>query len=106
MLAENGLRLLFFNICEVCAVNFHLLWELIKNNEGQVFHTITGLPFTYRVENDVVHVSRTSYRLTRNEFEKAFQQMPIPGPGQISGIIRGPSYIYAILSKLLTHSHR
>ena len=34
------------------------------------------------------------------ELEKAFRLMPLTGPGQINGLVRGPSYVYGILSAL------
>lgn len=82
-------------------MDFSSVWDLVLKNAGQTFYTVTGLPFTYQVQDDVVRTSRTNYRLTKRDFEKAFEQMPLSGPGPLNDIVRGPSYIFAILNKLL-----
>lgn len=81
-------------------MNFDSVWALVVKNAGQPFHTVTGLPFTYEVRGEVVYTSRTNYRLTRRDFESAFQQMPVSGPGQLNDTVHGPSYVFAILSAL------
>lgn len=81
-------------------MEFQELWEQIKAHEGQVFHTVRGKELRYTVQGNTIIPSRTRYQLSRADFEKAFQQMPLSGPGQISSLVRGSSYIYAILSAL------
>ena len=74
------------------------IWNKIINNEGKLFHTIRGLPFTYKIEGDFLTTTRTNYPLSKSEFEKAMKHMPLSGPGQINKIVRGPAYVYAILT--------
>ena len=81
-------------------MEFPELWEQIKAHEGQVFYTVRGKELRYTVQGNTIIPSRTRYQLSRADFEKAFQQMPLSGPGQISSLVRGSSYIYAILSAL------
>lgn len=81
-------------------MEFPELWEQIKAHEGQVFYTVRGKELCYTVQGNTIIPSRTRYQLSRADFEKAFQQMPLSGPGQISSLVRGSSYIYAILSAL------
>lgn len=81
-------------------MNFAVVWDRIAAHAGQTFHTVTGLPFTYEVKGDAVYPSRTHYRLGRRDFEFAYQQMPVSGPGKWSATVRGASYVYAILSRL------
>ena len=38
------------------------------------------------------------YPLHRSQFEKAYGQGPLTGPGQLNDLVRGPSYVYAILT--------
>lgn len=80
-------------------MEFPELWEQIKAHEGQVFYTVRGKELRYTVQGNTIIPSRTRYQLSRADFEKAFQQMPLSGPGQISSLVRGSSYIYAILSR-------
>jgi hypothetical protein len=76
------------------------LWVNLQAHEGGLFHTIKGLPFTYRMENGYlvpIRDGRAIYSLSRQNFEKALGRLPFNSPGEISGTIRGPSYVYALL---------
>jgi len=77
--------------------SFEEIWERIVANAGKTFHTINGLPFTYNVQKGMVRPSRTEYQISKTDFEKAYTMVPIKGPGAISKIVRGPSYLWAIL---------
>jgi hypothetical protein len=79
-------------------VDFQTIWNRIVACEGQQFYTKTNLPFTYKIVNNRVVPDRTNYPLAKSEFEKAVQIVPLDGPGQISKIVRGPAYVYAILT--------
>ncbi len=79
-------------------MDFQMIWRNIIDCEGQEFTTITGLPFTYRVEDNYVIPDRTEYPLAKSNFEKAAAIKNLQGPGQINFISRGPSYVYAILT--------
>lgn len=81
-------------------MEFSELWEQIKEREGQVFSTVRGQELRYTVRGNTIIPSRTRCQLSRADFEKAFQLMPLSGPGQISNLVRGSSYIYAILTAL------
>lgn len=76
---------------------FNDIWDRIIKNEGNNFNTKTGIEFNYKICKDGVITSMTSYRLTKSDFEKAFDMMPLDGPGKISDIVRGSAYIWAIL---------
>lgn len=76
---------------------FEVIWQRIVALQGEQFVTKAGLPFEYRIEGDALYPSRTEYRLSRNNVEKAYALAPLPGPGAINRTIRGPSYIWAIL---------
>ena len=78
--------------------SFDPIWRRIVSCAGQEFKTVTGLEFNYTVEGQVLHPSRTRYNLPRSEFEKAYNLMPLTGPGQINRIVRGPAYVYTILT--------
>ena len=79
-------------------ITFNTVWERIIYNQGQVFYTVTGLKFTYSIEGDYLITDRTKYKLPKTDFARAFERMPIPSPSCISKIVRGPSYIWAILN--------
>lgn len=76
---------------------FEEIWRRIVDHAGETFHTIRGLEFTYEVDPGGFYPSRTPYRISRTDFEKAYQLVPIDGPGEINWIVRGPSYVWAVL---------
>ncbi|MET9019902.1 DUF262 domain-containing protein [Actinopolymorpha sp. NPDC004070] len=77
---------------------FDRLWARIEACAGQEFHTTTGLPFVYRVEGSHLTPDRTGYSIHVSQFRKAYDLMPLTGPGQINSLVRGPAYVYAILT--------
>ena len=70
----------------------------IKQNAGEVFYTIKKLPFTYAIQKNALITDRTDYPITFSEISKAAECMPCAGPGAIGKIVRGSSYVWAILS--------
>ena len=76
---------------------FSEVWRRVCALEGQTFHTITGLPFTYSIFGDTFYPSRTNYAIARSNFETAYELWPLSGPGQINDIVRGPAYVWAVL---------
>lgn len=79
-------------------MGFKDVWNQILNHEGEEFETITGLKFSYRVEGNSVIPDRTEYPLHKSNYEKVFQMLPLKGLGEISDLVRGPSYVWAILN--------
>ena len=76
---------------------FEEIWTRICSLEGESFETKTGLAFTYTLDGEAVIPSRTQYRLGKNEFAKAYEQLPLDGPGPLNSLVRGPAYVWAIL---------
>ncbi len=76
---------------------FSEVWSRIVAHAGEPFETKTGKPFTYMRDKETIVPSRTIYRIGRAEFEKAYALVPFEGPGDISQIVRGPAYVWAIL---------
>lgn len=79
-------------------MSFENTWSKIKKTAGEEFHTKTGKPFTYRIVDDSVVTSRTNYPLAKANFERAATLTNLTGPGQINDLVRGPAYVYAILT--------
>jgi hypothetical protein len=80
------------------APSFDEVWNNILLNEGNIFHTIRGLEFMYRINNDILIPSRTEYNIPKNDIRRAYYMLPLSGPGEINETIRGPSYVWAILN--------
>ncbi|MFX1318136.1 MAG: hypothetical protein ACFE9D_12545 [Promethearchaeota archaeon] len=78
-------------------IPFSEVWERIAKNAGKVFYTKKRIKFTYTVNEDTLITNRIDYILTRNEVMAAFRHVPLGGPSELSGLVRGPSYIWAIL---------
>jgi hypothetical protein len=87
-----------FEVQDADMSTFDDTWIKIQQNAGRQFHTKTGLPFTYRVDGSSVTPDRTGYPLHVSQFRKAFELMPLAGPGEINRVVRGPAYIFAILT--------
>ncbi len=77
--------------------SFEEVWVRIRKRAGETFFTKTGIRFTYRVEGDRLLLNRTSYSLSKRDFMKAFPMVPVKGPSEIASMVRGPSYVWAIL---------
>jgi len=78
--------------------DFIYIWKNIIANEGNLFHTINGKEFTYRVNGNKLITNRTSRNITKNDIEKAFNLLPLIGPSAINNLVQGPSYVWAILN--------
>lgn len=77
---------------------FELVWKNIIFNEGQIFVTKSNIKFKYKVKGNAIIPDRTNYPLNKNDFKKVYNLLPLDGPGKINNIVRGPSYIWAILN--------
>ena len=73
------------------------IWLRLKQLEGESFETKTGLPFTFEISGDVFRPSRTKYNISKGDFAKALELVPIEGPGEIRDLVRGSAYIWAVL---------
>ena len=84
--------------CEIMPeVPFEVVWGRIVKHQGEIFRTKTGLEFTYSIKGDYLYPSRTNYRISKADFMRVYDLLPVEGPGSISYIVRGPAYIWAIL---------
>jgi hypothetical protein len=77
---------------------FDAVWRRIEEHAGKEFRTKTGLPSIYEVAGTSVVPDRTGYPLHVSNFRAAFDLLPLTSPGQINTLVRGPAYVYAILS--------
>ena len=72
------------------------IWEKVKLHQGEIFHTVSGLEFTYRVRGETVIHTRSKTTLSRSDFEKAIFLAP-QKPSDLHNNVAGPSYVYAII---------
>lgn len=77
---------------------FDVVWKNIIFNEGQTFVTKSNIEFKYKVKGSAIIPDRTNYPLNKNDFKKAYNLLPLDGPGKINNIVRGPAYVWAILN--------
>jgi hypothetical protein len=77
---------------------FDAVWQRIEEHAGEEFRTKTGLPIIYELVGTSVVPDRTDYPLHVSNFRAAFDLLPLGGPGQINTLVRGPAYLYAILT--------
>ena len=84
-------------------VTIENLWEKIRALEGESFHTVKGLPFTYRVKGGELFTDRKKKSITRATLERAFEKIQ-EHPEMITGskklnVFGGP-YVWAIFKQL------
>ena len=79
-------------------MNIDRIWIAIITHQGEVFHTINNLPFTYTISGNTLITSSTNYPIAKMNFIKAMEFAPLTGPGQLNQAVRGPAYVYAILT--------
>ena len=79
-------------------ISFIDIWQRIITNEGNLFKTKTEIEFTYKILGNELITTRTKYKLSEGDFEKAYNMMPIDGPGVIGNLVRGSAYIWSILN--------
>lgn len=76
---------------------FEVIWSRIVAHAGDTFHTKRGLSLTYAVDSTGFYPSRTEYRISKADFDSAYQLVPMDGPGRISDLVRGSAYVWAVL---------
>jgi hypothetical protein len=77
--------------------NIDAVWARLKDAQGQEFQTKTGKLFTFDISGNIFHPSRTEYNISKRDFQKALEVVPLEGPGQISNLVRGSAYVWAVL---------
>lgn len=78
-------------------IHFEDVWRSIMNNQGSEFTQKMGKRFTYTMKGTALVPSTTNFNIPKSQMEKAWNRMPINGPGEINDLI-APSYLYAILN--------
>ena len=73
-----------------------LVWQRIKDHEGEIFHQKLGGEFTYTVKGNTLYLSRTNRLVSRGTIEKALRYVPLENTVPIQNL-QAPSYLYAIL---------
>ena len=79
-------------------MDFNTVWTRILKHQGEVFYTVTNKELTYHVIDNAVLTNRTNYPINKSQFIKAYEIGDLQGPGQISNLVRGSSYVFAILT--------
>lgn len=81
----------------------NLLWQRLREKQGEEFHTAKGLSFTYEIRGNEFFVSRRGKSITRSTVNIAYKKAC-----EMGGIVKGPktlgvfgaSYIYAVFVSL------
>lgn len=83
-----------------------VLWELLKQHEGEEFLTFKGLPFTYSIRGNELFVDRKDKSITLAtimlSYENALKIMKngndVTGPKKLGTF--GASYIFPIFKRI------
>lgn len=73
-----------------------LVWQRIKDYEGEIFSQIRGGEFTYIVKGNIIELSRTNRSVSKNTIEQALMYVPLENTVPVQHL-QAPSYLYAIL---------
>ena len=95
--SDNRVKKIMLSEMTMSKPMLEVVWGRIKLLEGKGFHTKTGKPFTFEIAGDVFQPSRTTYNVSKADFGKALELVPFDGPGMVNDMVRGPSYIWAVL---------
>jgi hypothetical protein len=77
--------------------NADIVWKRITALQGERFETKTGKEFTFEISGNVFIPSRTKYHISKGDFGTALEHVPLDGPGEISNLVRGSAYVWAVL---------
>ena len=76
------------------------VWRRIESHQGDEFHTVRGLPFTYEVEGAGIWFFRDGRRinrkLTRTQVEVAISRCPLTSTTEIKDLMDF-AYLFALL---------
>jgi hypothetical protein len=76
------------------------VWRRVADHQGEQFHTVRGLPFTFEVEGAGIWFSRegklVNRKLTRTQFEVALSRCPLTRTTEIKDLMDYP-YVFAVL---------
>ena len=77
------------------------MWEKLKEHEGEVFHTVSGLPFTYEfIKDNAFVLYRDGKRINRIVYKSQFDKAIAMNPEKMTDIsykIIAGAYIYALM---------
>ncbi len=77
---------------------FEDVWNRIRTNRGEVFRTVRGLEFTYKLLGPWVVIDRTDYRITKRNFQKAYDMLPVGAPEDFGDEVTAKYYVHAVLT--------
>jgi hypothetical protein len=76
------------------------VWKRMEDHQGSEFRTVSGLPFTYKVEGAGIWFSRGCRRierkLTRTQINVAISRCPLTTTTEIKDLMDAP-YLFALL---------
>lgn len=78
--------------------NVEAVWQAVTEHAGEVFWTISGLPFHYEVDGGRLLTDHTNHWIHRSQLKAALDLWPVAGPSALKNVVRGPSYLYALLA--------
>lgn len=79
-------------------VDFEIIWDRIVYFQGEEFRTKTNLSFTYTIDNNILTPSRTDFKLTKENFRRAYLDLPVKNVSEFSDNVMGASYVWGIFN--------
>ncbi|MGG3436114.1 hypothetical protein ABER96_04075 [Bacillus subtilis] len=73
-----------------------VIWERIREFEGEEFKQIRGGEFHYKVNGNVLELSRTNQSISKGTIKEALLHVLLKNTNPLQQL-RAPSYLFAIL---------
>jgi hypothetical protein len=78
--------------------NVEIVWNRILAHGGELFHTVSGIPFTYSSGRHYIRLNNTQRNIPKADFARAVSRIPLGGMAKAQRLgVQGPAYLYAIV---------
>jgi len=78
--------------------NIGTVWSRVFAHAGQIFHTVSGIPFTYDCGMGYIRLKNTERNIPKSNFAKVLSCIPLGNVAKVQRLgVQGPAYLYAIL---------
>jgi hypothetical protein len=82
------------------------IWNKIRKYQGTLFHTKSGIQFTYQIRNTSIIVDGLNFPLTDTALRMAYDMWPVDGPGGFNKKFSRGSHVWGIFAGVTKDKER